>query len=1170
VRIAALDLLAFGPFTRTRLSFGTEAGKLALIYGPNEAGKSTLLRALSALLFQIPSRTVDAHVHEMSKLRLGGTLIAADGRTLSVVRRKGVKQTLLDRQEQPVDESALTTLLGGVNESLFRQMFALDHERLREGAELLLEGKGDVGESLFEAGLNARSLHKAQLALRAEADEIYKQRGQTPKLNACLRTLRDNERRRKDAMLSPQVFESERQALREAEAAQESTLEKRRVLMLERERLERSLRTLPLLAQLGRAVERLAEIGDVIEVSEAELARFERITNELAEARAESQRIGAQLFAIDHELSAVANVPEHMLEEEELSELSERFGSYRQALRELPVRRAERDALGRDTQALRAQLGLGDTPRGLIDTPTRARLLALVEAERTTAEEVSRAEIAERQARAILAAQQAQQAALGPWRSSKALAQSCAEAQAERSAAALGELERSIAQRTAHVRRLRDELDLASDLTSEHLLEVALPSRNEVAALASDDEQAKQRLADARRELARAEGELKELEQGLRRSEALGELLGEDQLSEARADRDRLWHGLSDALQHAGASVASESIRAFDVALRRSDSLSDRLRHESAHAAERALLGARRRELELECQQHATATAIAEAQIEAVAAAGRALCQKLHLQPRAAKLLERAFERFLALLEEIRALAEARAEYDARLTRERTLATRIRQALADLSISAPAEATLADLLARGLDHVALLEREAREHERLVREHNASRDRLHEAGAVCDALRTKLEHIQTQLANASSELGFSRAVSGVELRALLDGLSELDARLHQQHAVEGRVVQLESDVQTFEHDVAVGVAHIGLEAQGTPEEQLRRLRDSQREARDARRDRERLLAQKRSLSARRDVAEQIVSTRTQTATEILTLAGAADEAAFRALSSRARTRSELVQERARLERELLLQSDGHSLSALKEQASALDVDGARARLVEIAEAAEELEEELRQREQHIGRSRAGVELLEHTSGARELSEDVEADLSSARALLRRYVEVRLAAQLLSREVERYRSEHQGPVLARASQLFPRLTLERYRGLDVDYDDDRPVLCAVRHDRVRVQVAGLSDGTRDQLYLALRIASIERFLEHSAAPPLVLDDAFVHFDDERTRAALEVLTELAQRTQVLYFTHHARVVELARSTLEPNRLQVQTLANASGTRLVVRDDGPLFSR
>jgi hypothetical protein len=54
------------------------------------------------------------------------------------------------------------------------------------------------------------------------------------------------------------------------------------------------------------------------------------------------------------------------------------------------------------------------------------------------------------------------------------------------------------------------------------------------------------------------------------------------------------------------------------------------------------------------------------------------------------------------------------------------------------------------------------------------------------------------------------------------------------------------------------------------------------------------------------------------------------------------------------------------------------------------------------------------------------------------------------------------------------------------------------------------------------------------------------PLVLDDVLIHFDEERVRSALAVLAELAERTQILYFTHHARHVELARSAVAPGRL------------------------
>ena len=73
--------------------------------------------------------------------------------------------------------------------------------------------------------------------------------------------------------------------------------------------------------------------------------------------------------------------------------------------------------------------------------------------------------------------------------------------------------------------------------------------------------------------------------------------------------------------------------------------------------------------------------------------------------------------------------------------------------------------------------------------------------------------------------------------------------------------------------------------------------------------------------------------------------------------------------------------------------------------------------------------------------------------------------------------------------------------------------------------------------MSDGTRDQLYLALRLATLELHLKKAEPLPFVVDDILIAFDDSRTRACLEILAELSATTQVLLFTHHRSVVELA---------------------------------
>jgi len=79
---------------------------------------------------------------------------------------------------------------------------------------------------------------------------------------------------------------------------------------------------------------------------------------------------------------------------------------------------------------------------------------------------------------------------------------------------------------------------------------------------------------------------------------------------------------------------------------------------------------------------------------------------------------------------------------------------------------------------------------------------------------------------------------------------------------------------------------------------------------------------------------------------------------------------------------------------------------------------------------------------------------------------------------------------------------------------------------------------VYVEGMSSGTRDQLYLALRLASLEKYMESAEPMPFIVDDVLVDFDDSRSQAALNALAELAEKTQVILFTHHAQVVEQAK--------------------------------
>ena len=158
------------------------------------------------------------------------------------------------------------------------------------------------------------------------------------------------------------------------------------------------------------------------------------------------------------------------------------------------------------------------------------------------------------------------------------------------------------------------------------------------------------------------------------------------------------------------------------------------------------------------------------------------------------------------------------------------------------------------------------------------------------------------------------------------------------------------------------------------------------------------------------------------------------------------------------------------------------------------------------------------------------------------LAEMRRIAGRYVRVRTSVMLLQWAIDRYRQEKQAPLLQRAGWLFETLTGGAFATLEVDYDDrDRAHLVGRRPDRQAVPVSGMSTGTADQLFLALRIASVEDYLDRADALPFVADDLFVNFDDDRAGAGFEVLGGLAGRTQVLFFTHHRHLVEVARRSL-----------------------------
>ncbi len=184
-------------------------------------------------------------------------------------------------------------------------------------------------------------------------------------------------------------------------------------------------------------------------------------------------------------------------------------------------------------------------------------------------------------------------------------------------------------------------------------------------------------------------------------------------------------------------------------------------------------------------------------------------------------------------------------------------------------------------------------------------------------------------------------------------------------------------------------------------------------------------------------------------------------------------------------------------------------------GSAARLRELSEESGALKKELAD--------------LETSFRSIELRQELEDLLALAKDHADRFVVVSLAENLLRVTREHYEREHRPAVIEAAEKYLATISEGRYVRIVAPVGKEIEGL--ERPDRQVVPLNGLSRGTAEQLYFALRLAMIDLFARSTESLPVVMDDVLVNFDDPRHAQAARVIEEFSKRNQVLYFTCHA---------------------------------------
>jgi len=1171
LRIDRLDLVAYGPFRDRSLRLGPG---FHLIHGPNEAGKSTTLRALSSLLFGYPARTEDAYMVGTADMALGALITARDGRSLDFVRKRRGKTPLSKSDGSFLSEEDLSSFLGGLTRESFERLFSLDPVRLRRHGQDLHADGGGLGQGLVEAGAGIVNLRKKLDALTAAKRELFLPTGKNPRINQILSRLVEIRREIRLRTVSPQDYAREEEEIRRVSGEAEGI--RGTIDRLEREirRAERIQRILPRRQEYEFLSGEISGLEAVPLLPPESYALRVQAESEAATARRELERLFEEAEVLGRDRAAMADSPDVLLREEEVDVIEKELGAIAKSLSDLPRREQELLSIEQEVRLLLVRAGLPESPEELdrlLPPPGKRRKIASL-LDRRAALEGSLSEARKNlgKAEAAVARAEAGRSTLPPVPETGELE-------------ALLPASEALLARTQEKNRRADDLlrsreGLAGSLFSLGLGETTLQA---LRALVLPEKATLLRMQESFRRLLREEEEVREtfarLERERKNREArIGGLEGEGEvvtpadLQAVRERRDTGWRLLRKRFIEEDRTAESD-IRAFfpeksgpgeefERLLRESDRVADLLGRRSQEAVELSLLRkerdlAKAESKALEERLRTNGERMAELSGEWIALWPEGLIRigagglPDRLPEAMAEWLEKR-ARLQAEGERIEGLAAGLVQ-EAQEEAERI--RRLREALIPLEPGAGAEETLPALLFRARKFVENAEEARRRHARAEEAFLLASRQAEEAREALRQIEEELGLWYGAFHKAGEEAQIPLPEDPEETRDFLEILARLDALGRSMEEMEGRIGKMREDIRRFGEQVARLSGE--RDPAALPEEvlvQSRELVRRFREAREAAIRRQELEKREEENRLRRIRQEELMERSHRLLSRLASEAGARDPSALPEIELRSREKAALQSRREDVVRLVLEGGEGESLEALFAACGETTADELSARLSAMQEELGSARERRESLQADLVTRKIDLDRRLEALQAADLLQESEVERARLSGLVERYVEGTVLEGILRKAVELYRDRNQGPVLSRAGKILEVLTLGRYRGLRADFGEKgEALLLVVREDGRSLETKDLSDGTLDALYLALRLASVGRHNETGEPVPFVADDLFLNLDNRRSIQALRVLSEMADPGQVLFLTHHAHMVDLAREAVPDRLLTVHEL-------------------
>jgi len=1150
MRVRRLDLTRFGVFTGHALDFGAagDAPDLHIIHGPNEAGKSTLRAALSDLLFGIPAQSDFAFLHDYKAMEIGGTL-ETGGQSVAWRRLKRRKDDLISGDDQPANRALLDAALGGMDRETFELMFSLDGETLKKGGEELYRSRGRLGEALFAATSGLSSISAKLDEVRGEAEAFFKPRGKKQRLSDLKRELEQVDAALKEVAVSAPQYRKLIEARKEARAAHAEAKQEAEALRKRLKQIERWQGAMRDWAMLRIKRENLAPLRDVPEIPDETAVRIHELVEQAARLHRDIEQGETELDRLTRERDALAPDETMLGEAERIDRLIRLEDRFNEARDRLPGREA--DLAGERARISMTLERLGVDPAGdpralLLPAPLAGKFDALLRSHEGVTATAQTAKQEAEKARDALAELKEGLKTLGDPVDAAVMHQLRTAAREARDVVNIAHLEETSNSALA----ARDEALAALAPwtgTADALRALITPDTGQLAHLAEERAtliETRDQAERQREEQTTRAARLREKMAALKKATGV---LSDDELSDKRDARDTAWGAHRAAIEEGALGAIAGTADAFEAAMAIDDAARTQREAHRDEAAQLRQLAIDVAEAEAAATRTANERDAANEALTALQASVDEISATLGLPAGwAPAQIEDWLDRRKQAIAKQENCSDLQARLEAQQTARTELQKRLSAALSETSagpvdgIDLPALLDFAEAVAQ-TSEAREVKREQRreEYARAKAQCKARERRLDEATAAQAAWTARWRELLGQCWLGAE--GMERQPG--EVRGMLALLDDLRGGVERAQTLEqdiSRWRRLEADFLALCSDVCAATGTALDET--NPGNALTALREGLDVARDQRAKREQTAGEIARLQENLNRARRERETINGELASLCERFGAVDVDALSAAIASAREKAAITRDIAEREETLRAAFDGQPVAEIEQELSGCDAD-------ELAADAQALEGEIAARDDRLKHLYYDMKKAEEQVGAVGADEKA-AELGERRRLVLLQIEeetgryLRLMAGVAAAEaaLRLYRDKHRSAMMLNAAQRFRRITGGRFTDLQARPDKDGETLVAIKADGGSLLVDGMSDGTRDQLYLALRMAGYQEYAATREPLPFIADDIMQSFDDDRARAAFAMLADISRMGQVIYLTHHAHLRDLARETVD----------------------------